>query len=235
MTRQELVAAGFDVLPDGYARLARFVERLLDENQHINLTGTHDAAAYWAAHVCDSLSLLPTLLLYGVRRLIDVGSGGGLPGAVLACVRPELEVCLLDATRKKLEALRRVCADVGLANVDTLWGRAEHLAHDGRWRERFDAAGVRAVAAPPVACELASGFVRPGGITCLFVSVSAFEEQRDATRAAAARLSLADPVVRRVVLPAGKGERLLLAFEKTAPLDPRLPRDGSRIARGPLG
>ncbi len=235
MTRAELAAAGLDLPAETHARLRHFVERLLDENQRINLTATRDASAYWAAHVCDCLALTKGLVSLQARSLVDVGSGGGLPGAIVACVRTDLEVTLLDATRKKLSALERICADVGLRNVSTLWGRAEQLSHRPEWRERFDVASARAVAAPPIVCELTSGLVRPGGFVFLFASLQGADESRAEVARAIRKLSLSARPEQRYRLPGKHGERVLLSFEKAGRLDPRLPREGSQISSGAIG
>jgi 16S rRNA (guanine527-N7)-methyltransferase len=97
------------------------------------------------------------------RKVVDVGSGGGLPGLPLKIVRPDLEMTLLEADQAKAAFLVHACATLGLQGVEVVAMRAEEAAHDARFREAFDVAVVRALAPMPVLAELCLGFVRVGG------------------------------------------------------------------------
>jgi 16S rRNA (guanine527-N7)-methyltransferase len=97
------------------------------------------------------------------RKVVDVGSGGGLPGLPLKIVRPDLEMTLIEADQAKSAFLVHACATLGLQGVEVVAARAEEVAHDPRFREAFDVAVVRALAPMPVLVELCLGFVRVGG------------------------------------------------------------------------
>jgi 16S rRNA (guanine527-N7)-methyltransferase len=97
------------------------------------------------------------------RRLVDVGSGGGLPGLPLKIARPDLEVVLVEADRDKAAFLQRAAAELGLEGIEVLDRRAEDVGRDPRYRETFDAAVARALAAMPVVAELCLPLVRVGG------------------------------------------------------------------------
>lgn len=109
----------------------------------------------------DSLVLLEHL--GDVSRLIDVGSGGGLPGLPLKIARPSLAVTLVEADGGKAAFLVQACATLRLTGVEVVSSRAEEAAHDPRMRETFDVAVARALAPMPVLVELCLGFVRVGG------------------------------------------------------------------------
>lgn len=96
--------------------------------------------------------------------LVDLGSGGGLPGVVLASCWPESSVVLVDSSRRRCEHLRSARHRLGLGRLDVLEGRAEELAHDPRWREAFDVATARGFDVPARTAEVAAGFVRVGGL-----------------------------------------------------------------------
>jgi 16S rRNA (guanine527-N7)-methyltransferase len=98
------------------------------------------------------------------RSLVDLGSGGGLPGVVLASCWPESTVVLVDASRRRCAHLRSARDRLGLDRLEVLEGRAEELAHDPRWREAFDVATARGFDVPPRTAEVAAGFVRVGGV-----------------------------------------------------------------------
>src|SRR6266550_5071505 len=109
----------------------------------------------------DSLVLLDHLR--GARKLVDVGSGGGLPGLPLKIARPELAVTLVEADSGKAAYLVQACARLGLLDVEVVARRAEEVGHDARYRESFDVAVARALAPLPVLVELCLPLVRIGG------------------------------------------------------------------------
>ena len=108
----------------------------------------------------DSLVLLE--LLGPAHRVVDVGSGGGLPGLPLKIARPDLSVTLIEADHSKAAFLVQACAKLGL-DVEVLPRRAEELGLEARWRESFDLAVARALAPTPVLVELCLPLVRVGG------------------------------------------------------------------------
>ena len=234
MTHAELLAAGFEIDAAAYERLRRFVERLRRENRRLNLLSPRAAAEIWPAHVCDSLALLPLVRPSQPTRLLDLGTGGGLPGVPLACADPLLHVTLLDATRKKVDAVGRICSELGFENVATIWGRAETLAHDPTYRESFDLVTARALAPLAALLEYAAGFARPGGHCHFFKSCQAAAQEREAARAAADACEMA--YERTVVyrLPAGHGERAIVTYMKQRPLRADLPGPPGRAGRKSL-
>lgn len=124
------LARGLDELDcavDGaaQARLLQFLDELLRWNRRINLTAIREPVAALSAHLLDSLSVLPHL---PAGPLLDVGSGGGLPGLVLAIARPELPVHSVEATAKKAAFQNQLRAQLGLANVTVTNQRVEDVA-----------------------------------------------------------------------------------------------------------
>ncbi|TMF85967.1 MAG: 16S rRNA (guanine(527)-N(7))-methyltransferase RsmG [Chloroflexi bacterium] len=109
----------------------------------------------------DALVLLDHL--GDAKRLVDVGSGGGLPGLPLKIARPELVVTLVEADSGKAAYLVQACARLGLIDVEVVGRRAEEVGHDARYRESFDVAVARALAPLPVLVELCLPLVRMGG------------------------------------------------------------------------
>ena len=109
----------------------------------------------------DSLVLLDHL--GAATRLVDVGSGGGLPGLPLKIARRNLNVTLVEADQAKAAFLIRACAALGLHEVEVLARRAEDVGRDPLYRETFDVAVARALAPMPVLAELCLPLVRVGG------------------------------------------------------------------------
>ena len=140
-------------------RLRHYADRLM--NAPFNLTAIKDLDGIVVRHFADSLALLP-LLPPGPVTLIDVGTGGGFPGLALKIARPELQVTLLDATRKKLTFLEGLAGELGLP-VATVHARAEELSRGAAYTGAYDVATARAVAPLPELCALCLPFVKRGG------------------------------------------------------------------------
>jgi 16S rRNA (guanine527-N7)-methyltransferase len=143
LRRASIPAVTTSTTPAQDAALARFAERVATSPH--NLVSKRAREELSTRHVpeCVALaSLLPT----GTRRLLDVGSGGGFPGLVIAIVRPDIEVHLLDSTAKKTAFLRAAADELQLENVTVHTGRAEELAR-GSLGGSFDVVTARAVAA----------------------------------------------------------------------------------------
>ncbi|HET9848858.1 MAG TPA: 16S rRNA (guanine(527)-N(7))-methyltransferase RsmG [Candidatus Dormibacteraeota bacterium] len=141
--------------------LRRYAELLLDWNRTANLTGARSMDQVEAL-MADAGALL-AVTWEGIERVIDIGSGGGLPAVPLALKLTAIEFSLLEANGRKCAFLEHVAATLELRNVRVLAGRAEELGHRPEFREHFDRAISRAAAPPAVLLELALPFVKPGG------------------------------------------------------------------------
>lgn len=124
--------------------LAQFAAELLRWNERINLTGARDLETLAREHLADALALVPALPA-APARWIDVGSGAGLPGLVLALARPDLEAVLLEPIEKRRAFLASTVRALGLANVTLLSGRLEDHLRAGGGAGAYDLAVARAV------------------------------------------------------------------------------------------
>ena len=129
--------------------------------------------------VDDSLVLLDHL--GGARRIVDVGSGGGLPGLPLKIVKPDLELTLVESDQAKAAFLVQACASLGLKDVDVVARRAEEVGQDPRYRETFEVAVARALAPMRILVELCLPLVAVGGR--LLAQKTEAEDVGDAARA----------------------------------------------------
>src|SRR5687768_106667 len=102
---------GIEIMPAEIEQLGRYLDLLLETNKKFNLTGVRDPDEAWMRHILDSLSLIPHI--NEGKTLIDIGSGGGLPGIPIAITQPQLSVTLLEATGKKANFLRTAATDLG--------------------------------------------------------------------------------------------------------------------------
>ncbi len=217
--------------PNRVEQLHQFANLLLAENARMNLTAARDSAALWNRHIADSLRLLQCPEVESTHTLLDLGSGGGLPGIPLAIARPQLEVVLLEATRKKVRALQSFIDTLGLRNTSCRWGRAEELAHDPAWRQRFDLVTARAVAPLRQLVELGAPLCRPGGYLAAYKGPNVDQELSEARHALE---TLHCRPVRRLSYRTGEAQFHLLVLEVTAAVPHRYPRNAARIKQRPL-
>jgi len=121
---------GVDVDQDAQQKLLEYLELLSKWNKVHNLTAVRDLEEMVTLHLLDSLAVLPHV---GAGRLLDVGSGAGLPGIVLAVSRPELSVITLDSSHKKASFMRQAKAALGLANLSVVCGRVEEYQPEAKF------------------------------------------------------------------------------------------------------
>ena len=239
---QEALASAADAmgapLPCGaLERLARYRELTAAANARFNLTSPAALADIERVHFLDALSLVPRLPR-GATSLVDVGSGGGFPGLVLAIALPALRVTLVEASAKRAVFLRETAAALGVA-ARVEHGRAETLARAPELREAFDAATARALGALPVVLELTLPFLRVGGV---LLAQRGADGEREAREAANAALLLGGSVRSvesagggaPVELPQGERGKMVVVVDKTAPTPAAYPRGVGRPAKRPL-
>jgi 16S rRNA (guanine527-N7)-methyltransferase len=198
----ESVATGLADPPAGAAavfgsaldRAVLFAQMLATRGVEQGLIGPHEVPRLWDRHLLNC-AVVTELIRPSCRTLVDIGSGAGLPGIVLALLRPELDVTLLEPMERRCRFLADCAAELGLANASVLRGRAEET------RLRADVATARAVAPLGRLGELAVGTVRPGGMVLAIKG-----------RTAADELKKARPILRRIgargaeVVSAGQGK-----------------------------
>lgn len=142
--RSSLPELPLALTPAQEAQLHQYATLLTEYNATLNLVSRKDIAQVWEHHILPSLLLLAWYALPAGQEVLDLGTGGGLPGIPLAIASPQSRFLLLDSTRKKVEAVCQMVEALGLSpRVRTQWARAESL------RERFSVIVGRAVAPLP--------------------------------------------------------------------------------------
>lgn len=159
-------------LPDpAIDRLMAYLALLQRWNKVYNLTALRDPEQMLSHHLVDCLAVLPPLRALAARRagggvelplrILDVGSGGGLPGAVLAALEPSWQVACVDAVAKKVTFIRQVAAELRLPNLQGLHARVEDLAPEGG---RYDLITSRAFASLPDFTALTRHLLAENGV-----------------------------------------------------------------------
>ena len=141
----------------GASAVEAFADLLAVEGEKRGLIGPSEAERIWSRHIVNSAALLPFLPKRGT--VIDVGSGAGLPGLVIAAARPDLDVTLVEPMERRCEWLAEAAEEVGLDNVTIIRDRSENIGK----KIRADVVTARAVAALPKLLRLTSKMIAPGG------------------------------------------------------------------------
>jgi 16S rRNA (guanine527-N7)-methyltransferase len=156
---------GLELSPGQLRQFDIYYQELVAFNQRVNLTRITDYEAVQINHFLDALtlSLVWPPAKPGARlRVIDVGSGAGIPGLPIKILFPDIKLTLLDATAKKAAFLDHLSRKLGLDNVEIMVGRAENIAHQAGYRESFDMVLARGVAPLVTLAELTLPFGCPG-------------------------------------------------------------------------
>jgi 16S rRNA (guanine527-N7)-methyltransferase len=218
------------------ARLMRYRDLLHARNQVVNLTAVRDFDGIERRLILESLRLCERVasLAPAGSRILDLGSGGGIPGVVLAVALPDRTFTLLDATGKKVSFLRECLDELGLENASAVHGRAEELAYEMEWRSAFDLVTARAVTSLAALLELGLPFLRVKGWLLLPKGADIEAEMQIARRAAG---KLGGGIVEASFLPdvGSFVETRLVLVRKDLPTPAHFPRRAGIPARSPLG
>lgn len=156
-------ALSLDLSERQHEQLLAYVALLAKWNAVYNLTAIRDPRQMLIQHILDSLSILPHLPKRADASVLDVGSGGGLPGVVLAIARPDWQVTLNDIVQKKSAFQSQAKAELGLANLSVVTGRVELLRPGIEVPKKFDLIVSRAFAELADFVTLARHLVADGG------------------------------------------------------------------------
>ncbi|HEX2766535.1 MAG TPA: 16S rRNA (guanine(527)-N(7))-methyltransferase RsmG [Candidatus Limnocylindria bacterium] len=222
-------------LPAGFADgVERYAALLLDANDRLNLTRVVEADGVARLHLLDALSALPIVDALHPRRAVDLGSGGGVPGIVLALARPDVAWLLVDSVAKKVAALAEMIEALGMAGrVEARAERIETLGRDPGWRETADLVTARACAPLPVLVEYALPLLRVGGRLVAWKGPIG-EDELGAGGRAADLLGGEVSDVRATGIGA-LGDHHLVLVDKRRATPERFPRRPGEPSRRPLG
>jgi 16S rRNA (guanine527-N7)-methyltransferase len=204
------------------AALETYLDELASWSAHLNLT-TVPREQMWSRHVVEVLELLEVAAPAQGARVVDIGSGGGVPGVVMAILRPDLRVTMLESDVRKSGFLIHVAGLLGLRGVEVDTIRAEDAGRRPGSRETFDLATSRAAAPPDVLIELALPLLRIGGSLCALVAYAPATLASCAAAAAACGGGVPEAPVDGV-----------LRVEKVAPTPAGYPRRSGVPGRRPI-
>lgn len=187
--------------------LCRYLAELEKWNAAYNLTAVRDPLEMVTRHLLDSLALLPAVQDLPIRRLLDVGSGAGLPGIPLALARPDWHVTLLDSNGKKARFLRHVVRTLGLDNVEVVEGRVEQ--HDPS--APYDAIVSRAFSGLSEFLNVTGHLLAPGGH---WLAMKGRLDDNELAATPSSSPSVSEPRVLRLQVPGLREERHLVIVRR---------------------
>ena len=214
---------------------------MLETNKKMNLTALRDENSVIARHITDCLLAAKHLpkAQKGTLKVLDVGSGGGMPCLPFAIVRPDIEITALDATAKKTAYIAAAAEHLGLKNVRILTGRAEELGSNPKHRETFDVVCARAVAELRVLMEWCIPFTKKDGVFLSLKGKNAdieLENAKNAIKKLSCSLLLDENILlleedeNEII----SGERHNLIFKKVKTTEKIYPRRNAQIMKNPL-
>ncbi|MDI6892378.1 MAG: 16S rRNA (guanine(527)-N(7))-methyltransferase RsmG [Actinomycetota bacterium] len=232
--REGAAALGINLNDEHMRAFGIYLGGVKEWNRRANLTGLTEDKEIVTKHFLDSLSCLASGKLEGHKRMVDIGTGAGLPGIPLKIVEPGMEITLLDSSRKKAEFLSFIVEELGLSRVRVVCSRVEDFARREDTKESFDVALARAVSPLAVLMEYALPLLRIEG---WFVAQKSkrLEKELAAARTAASLLGGEIEEVKEVEVPFLEATRYLVLTRKTRPTPPEYPRRPGIPTKRPLG
>lgn len=221
-------------LPDGALELLnRYYEMLVDTNKVMNLTTITEYSEVVIKHFADSAAIGCITDMNGNIDVIDVGTGAGFPGIVLKIVYPQLSVVLLDSLNKRVNFLENVITELGLTDISAIHGRAEDIARNKDYREKFDLCVSRAVANMSSLSEYCLPFVKVGGRFIPYKADGCDEEVKTASKA----VNILGGKIRKIesyVIPDTDICRKFVVIDKLRNTSAKYPRKAGLPTKEPL-
>ena len=235
MIRNIFANHGITITEEQEQKLNQYYDLLIDWNNKINLTSIVEYEEVIWKHILDSAFFVSCdkVDLKEKKKVLDLGTGAGFPGMVLAILCPDYEFVLADSLNKRIEFLKVVINRLQIHNVSVIHGRAEELGRDENFRNQFDYVVSRAVAELPVLLEYCIPFVKKGGYFVSYKSRRLDEEIENAENALNMLYTKYEKKY-KYELEYDHSERYLVFFRCENITDSKYPRKPKKIKTNPL-
>ena len=203
---------------------------LVEWNEKINLTAITDPEGVTIKHFLDSLTIFSYVDIPKGAKVIDVGTGAGFPGLAMLIARPDLDITLMDSTKKRLMVIENILENIGLS-ANVVHSRAEDAGQNKAFREQYDFSTARAVTNLRDLAEYCLPFVKVGGFVLAMKGTAAKEELAECGNAIK-KLGLKLEEVRE--FPIDGTNHAVIVLRKIAPTPKQYPRRFAKIKQSPL-
>ena len=227
----DLKAIGIQLSDEQIEQFLTYYEMLIEKNKVMNLTAITDFDEVLEKHFEDSLSLIKAVDLEKSQAVIDLGTGAGFPGIPLKIAFPNLQITLADSLNKRILFLDDVIRELGLTGIDTVHGRAEDLAKNSNYREKFDLCVSRAVANLSTLSEYCLPFVKIGG---KFISYKAGECDEEVAASKSSVFLLGGKISDIKKFELGESGRAFVIIDKVSGTPKKYPRKAGTPSKDPL-
>lgn len=207
---------------------------LLEWNEKINLTAIKDEYEIIMKHFIDSLEIIKYIKIG--ESIVDVGTGAGFPGIVIAIYfEDKVSITLIDALNKRIEFLKEVKDKLKLNNVNLVHGRAEEISRDHNYREKFDICTSRAVASLNILLELDIPYIKENG-KCLLLKSNNIDNEIDNSKRALKELNSSIDNIYKYSYEINNEvyNRFILSIVKENLISNKYPRIYGKIKKNPL-
>ena len=227
----DLKAIRIELSDEQLEQFLTYYEMLIEKNKVMNLTAITDFDEVLEKHFEDSLSLIQAVDLEKSQTVIDLGTGAGFPGIPLKIAFPNLQITLADSLNKRILFLDDVIRELGLVGIDTVHGRAEDLAKNSDYREKFDLCVSRAVANLSTLSEYCLPFVKIGG---KFISYKAGECDEEVAASKSSVFLLGGKISDIKKFELGESGRAFVIIDKVSGTPKKYPRKAGTPSKDPL-
>ena len=227
----DLKVIGIELSDEQLEQFLTYYEMLIEKNKVMNLTAITDFDEVLEKHFEDSLSLIQAVDLEKSQTVIDLGTGAGFPGIPLKIAFPNLQITLADSLNKRILFLDDVIRELGLVGIDTVHGRAEDLAKNSDYREKFDLCVSRAVANLSTLSEYCLPFVKIGG---KFISYKAGECDEEVAASKSSVFLLGGKISDIKKFELGESGRAFVIIDKVSGTPKKYPRRAGTPSKDPL-
>lgn len=227
----DLKEIGIELSDEQLEQFLTYYEMLIEKNKVMNLTAITDFDEVLEKHFEDSLSLIQAVDLEKSQTVIDLGTGAGFPGIPLKIAFPNLQITLADSLNKRILFLDDVIRELGLVGIDTVHGRAEDLAKNSDYREKFDLCVSRAVANLSTLSEYCLPFVKIGG---KFISYKAGECDEEVAASKSSVFLLGGKISDIKKFELGESGRAFVIIDKASGTPKKYPRKAGTPSKNPL-
>ena len=209
----------------------KYMNLLLEWNEKINLTAITQPEEVKLKHFVDSLTVLK--YINDDDKVIDIGTGAGFPGIPLKIMKGNTKITLLDSLNKRINFLNIVIETLNLRNIQAIHGRAEEIARNKLYREKYDVAVSRAVANLSTLTEYMLPFVKVGG-KCICMKGANVNEELERAQNAIKELGGEIERVDNFYLSDNDNERNIIVIKKVKETNPKYPRKAGTPSKEPL-